>query len=1506
MGNATSGESAEQDQDLRELQSTPENALTSEDNLFDLSPLYDFDALQKALINLREIPGNAITQNKDSIIKWLKSLIDRDQRTINVVQFIDHVSTKGISRKDAMEFFLDADRDGEGVVDITYFLGILKESGVVELTQTLHSCSILPGALDVYMNNNKDSLVDTGRKLTHFLQHRRAEIDKLTLPSLERILSNFSQREKLVEGRFCAVLEIQKENELMGVEEGGEGRESGKERAIVKKCYSKVIVSTNDKTASNLFDGRSDTYWQSNGSPRKHSIKIVMLKGILVKELAIEVMSSDDSYMPKNVAVLVGNSENKMKEIKNAIIPRELTGKFVLLRNLGVAYQHVMIHFRGCHSDGCDTRVRGLFIKGCRLNREAEVSVLDTMSIWFLQLVASTARAAMPTSPHLRDTIIAQSRLALMSLPPLTLSPTSPSRPEFISSFVTAEMDTFLRQLCVPDDNLDSLCSESLQVLLGFSLAHGNVNSILDCLQILLDNLSMSFTLGGLLTRMGELKLEKRNKHAVFLKMSLIRHDGGEKAEAHKAENMLTNDNEGGSPYVSDTGRKVVNVLLQVSADEAAVMTPTSLMVKVQSGNQGASSGLVFLFNHDGPLPENLFDQFSKYDEWTAEDYDKLKKERESGSAEMDDFSPVAHFVPDKETCDAEVTMDVLKPRKYVLIKFFASLSETADRMGVHYVKVIGHQATPTEVENATFLDKLSVLAPLPVDPSSLVSGETVLLQTLSFLITMLKDLNSVHKRRKAFSFDPYAIAEAHLNVSDLSLEKLWNVYIPLSLKSGDAVQYGSTLCLHLLLSSLPFIQSNPSRHTTTTTSTQGNAPPPTSSDPSLTTPAIILKHLCGQLDNGGLDPVIKRLAQDIVVEGVVVFFADSKTRKDYLLSMISEIQNTDQPPSWWLKFEALCRYFSESDSNFLLGLPKTPSQEDGTDVADVTLSTLGTMITVTKTEALNCIMNCAQKPNDLVKLLCALQSSLFFWSRQHLSEESSEEVKKCTAAILTKYVKKLAEDVSVILTELDKMKDIEELDDLLDALGNSIAGRAFPQAVVHLSTLVNCEVDKIPILKELMPIFRILTSLFEKLPNKFPRVNSDLLKPGNKEEKVVAVWTRESPHNYENNSKINEEFVCFGASHFEIEFDSRCKTERRYDTLEFLDSMGHKQTFDDSVGSTRWPKTARFSGPKVNFQFRSDGSNNDWGYKFILKAYGNAIPSLFWLFDLHLALSKLLGQLCSSVLVKNNTRRTLPLAAAAGGGSGSGSSNKGEKDEDEILMHSDIWKTLFRGGYMVGKLTRSLSGAYSASPADSPLNTVLQDLASGDEEGGALRIVEVCRATHKGPFYGGPLVDRAINAVFAALIWHTQDIREELIPFVSDPSITPVASPGLLSAFKSAEALRRELVEARQRLVETRENKNGSGEDSTAAAAEKKEEQQSEEKEKAVEIDEDAPVKACHDKAVFLLKFSGLSRVPREEEWPPSSPVSSRPTWAKKNKKWSKVSAAVNTVGVLKQRVSS
>lgn len=47
-----------------------------------------------------------------------------------------------------------------------------------------------------------------------------------------------------------------------------------------------------------------------------------MLSGLLVKELAVMVDSNDDSYMPKNLAVLVGNSETNLTELKTLTVPR--------------------------------------------------------------------------------------------------------------------------------------------------------------------------------------------------------------------------------------------------------------------------------------------------------------------------------------------------------------------------------------------------------------------------------------------------------------------------------------------------------------------------------------------------------------------------------------------------------------------------------------------------------------------------------------------------------------------------------------------------------------------------------------------------------------------------------------------------------------------------------------------------------------------------------------------------------------------------------------------------------------------------------------------------------------------------------------------------------------------------------------------------------------------------------------------------------------------------------
>lgn len=91
-----------------------------------------------------------------------------------------------------------------------------------------------------------------------------------------------------------------------------------------------------------------------------------MLPGMALRELAVSVQSSDDSYMPRTIVISVGSSDQHLAEIKTVQVPRGKTGPVVLLRNLARVYQCVQVNIRGCHSDGCDCRVRGLHVKGSK------------------------------------------------------------------------------------------------------------------------------------------------------------------------------------------------------------------------------------------------------------------------------------------------------------------------------------------------------------------------------------------------------------------------------------------------------------------------------------------------------------------------------------------------------------------------------------------------------------------------------------------------------------------------------------------------------------------------------------------------------------------------------------------------------------------------------------------------------------------------------------------------------------------------------------------------------------------------------------------------------------------------------------------------------------------------------------------------------------------------------------------------------------------------------------
>ena len=54
-----------------------------------------------------------------------------------------------------------------------------------------------------------------------------------------------------------------------------------------------------------------------------------------------------------------------------------------------------------------------------------------------------------------------------------------------------------------------------------------------------------------------------------------------------------------------------------------------------------------------------------------------------------------------------------------------------------------------------------------------------------------------------------------------------------------------------------------------------------------------------------------------------------------------------------------------------------------------------------------------------------------------------------------------------------------------------------------------------------------------------------------------------------------------------------------RYDYLEFTPEGEEKVKCDGEVGQSRWPSFLEFKGQRLQFTFYSDGSNNEWGYKF-------------------------------------------------------------------------------------------------------------------------------------------------------------------------------------------------------------------------------------------------------------------------------------------------------------------
>jgi len=82
-----------------------------------------------------------------------------------------------------------------------------------------------------------------------------------------------------------------------------------------EKWWEKIEVSSNPQKKERLVDNDTATYWESSGRSGTHWVRLYMKKGLVVRRMAIDVNSSDSSYMPQRVTVQGGSVPDNVQDI---------------------------------------------------------------------------------------------------------------------------------------------------------------------------------------------------------------------------------------------------------------------------------------------------------------------------------------------------------------------------------------------------------------------------------------------------------------------------------------------------------------------------------------------------------------------------------------------------------------------------------------------------------------------------------------------------------------------------------------------------------------------------------------------------------------------------------------------------------------------------------------------------------------------------------------------------------------------------------------------------------------------------------------------------------------------------------------------------------------------------------------------------------------------------------------------------------------------------------------
>ncbi|XP_051981297.1 zinc finger ZZ-type and EF-hand domain-containing protein 1-like isoform X2 [Xyrauchen texanus] len=1377
------------------------------------------------------ISESVLARNESALVRWLEERLSRGEESVTLEQFCEMLESRDAPRDECEEAFGQFDAEGDGIVDVENMLMALKNSNGANLQgelshviRQLQACSLTPGFVDIF-SKSKDRLKAHASKILKFLHRNRIPSSAIPFPVLEGYNSICTMRSSVVQDFLDYLLQKEKDLDIQYRAELNHDPDVDKVK-VVTQCYSFIDASSNSADIHKLTNGETVSFWQSDGSARSHWIRLKMKPDIVLRRLAIAVASNDHSYMPQLVSVAVGKNRRSLQEIRDVRIPSNITGYVPLLDNANITHPYIQINIKRCLSDGCDTRIHGLKTMGYQITKSKEVSVSDASAIWYLSLLTSLVTASMETNPVLAQTVLQSTQKALQHMPPLSLTASSTEFPKFFSANILEEVDGFLLRIA------DCCVSPEAELtLLAFALARGSVAKVLISLSGICEHMDSEYRASSLLASMVSVRLRLLYRNGKPLQLHLQACDVKSKEEKSGPENMLTEPNTGDG-FLTENGKRKASVIL--STEDQSCFQVTQIKIKVRKGAIGAKCGLVYAYNDSEAFDaDKHFKRFKKYDSWDYKDY-KVFVQDSTKIPKTSEEEPIGWFEVEEDWNNVEIKLQQCRVSKFLMVKFLCARQDTAERLGIQQMSFSGYLCPDSE--RLDDVEDLSTQAEGSV--SGLVTGLTLMKKTLYFIQQLTRDMDVSFSKQKS-----------HLDFSDLNLLLFWDFYRKLRSFEGEEAVKTRVLLLQLLQNCFPMLPSlTESQPSDVTASSSASASASTHVDPAEAVGELYC-YLCQVVDGPegetAVEKALRKEAVKAILSGAAIFFPVKKSRRDKLFHMMKNITEENQPESVKLTFESLCNYFSDQDPRGLLLLPPTGAPSDF-NISPI-LTVMDTLLVVATSECEVLMMDSSGGSiwRVLLSLFWALQGSLLSWCFLQLKGGTATSA-ELAREILLKYVEQFLVGTRDILSSLINRFSGA---DIMDKLSKSILAITTRQLTIFLLELCALDIPHCVLLKRFYPLADLLKKLSSDTEDIFSKVDMEGCQQM-QQPVVLRTWQMESPHNYENSRHETTVFVCPGASSFEVEFDERSETEKRYDYLEFTDARGGKVRYDMKVGTEKWPKKVTFkAGPQLQFLFHSDSSNNEWGYKFTVTAYGLPDITVSWTSDMQLLVSRLMGRLAS---------RTMALKSPY--------EIRGVKELPAGIMNhvlsSPLWKPLFRhglSGFSSGgilALSSLENGQESSAPLKDDLVEFLMEFACWDpsqdsSDGRAELMRTLMMALKKQPvrneIAAGCKVDQAVNATWAAMVYHTPAFHHCLRSFVAKNGQSSL-SDDLMQVFTLADGIKTWMLEMKQRYLVAKMN-----------GLEEKEEGQN-------EVTMESLAEICISRSLFLFRFSsGGSSSPPE-----------------------------------------